>query len=206
MAVTTVPSATTIDPLASLPPATADAVRAELRAGERVAYAAVPVTALDAGTWGGMGVKSLVIVAIVALGFALLGSVALFTFGELSAFEFIRGILTPTCLLGITAVFIWYLRLARRIAAAGAYVVTDQRVILLETWPARAIRACESRDITEVYCWMISPKFGNIRLNAKATLDRTESRWYLPNPRACEAAMAALRDSSRSAADRQTAG
>ena len=84
------------DPLASLPAATADAVRAELRAGERVAYAAVPVTALDAGTWGGMGVKSLVIVAIVALGFALLGSVALFTFGELSAFEFIRGILTPT--------------------------------------------------------------------------------------------------------------
>lgn len=185
-------NASAADPLASLPATTSAAIRTELREGERVAYAAVPVTALDAGTWGGMGVKSMVVVAIVALGFALLGSVALFTFGEVSAFEFIGDILTPTCLLGMTAVFIWYLRLARRIAAAGAYVVTDQRVILLETWPARAMKACESRDIAEVYCWMISPKFGNIRLNGKATLDRTESPWYLPNPRACEAAMHAL--------------
>ena len=193
------------DPLASLPAATAEAVRAELRAGERVAYAAVPVTALDAGTWGGIGVKSMAVVAIIACGFALFGSIAVFIAGELRVHELIMGIFIPTCLLGMTAVFIWYLRLARRIAAAGAYVVTDQRVILLETWPARAMRACESRDITEVYCWMISPKFGNIRLNGKATLDRIESRWYLPNPRACEAAMAALRDSSRSVDGPQTA-
>ena len=192
-------------PLASLPAATADAVRAELRAGERVVYAAVPVTALDAGTWSGMGVKSMVAVAIVALGFALLGSVALLIYGEFSVFEFIRGILTPTCLLGITAVFIWYLRHARRRAAAGAFVVTDQRLILLETWPGHVARSFEARDITEVYYWMISPKFGNIRLNGKATLDRIESRWYVPNPLACETAVSALRGSSRSVDGPQTA-
>jgi hypothetical protein len=181
-----------VDTLADLPSATADAIRAELREGERVAYAAVPVTALDAGTWGGMGVKSMVVGAIIACGFALFGSIAVFIAGELRVHELIMGIFIPTCWLGMAWVFIWYLRLARRIAAAGAYVVTDQRVILLETWPARAMSACESRDITEVYCWMISPKFGNIRLNGKATLDRTESRWYLPHPRACEAAVREL--------------
>ena len=126
-------NASAADPLASLPATTSAAIRAELREGERVAYAAVPVTALDAGTWGGMGVKSMVVVAIIACGFALFGSIAVFIAGELRVHELIIGILTPTCLLGMTAVFIWYLRLARRIAAAGAYVVTDQRVILLET-------------------------------------------------------------------------
>ena len=189
---------------AGLPPATADALRAELRAGERVVYAAVPVTALDAGTWSGMGVKSLVAVAIVALGFALLGSVALLIYGEFSVLEFIRGILTPTCLLGITAVFIWYLRHARRRAAAGAFVVTDQRLILLETWPGHVARSFEARDITEVYYWMISPKFGNIRLNGKATLDRIESRWYVPKPLACEAALRALRACARVGIDPET--
>lgn len=193
---------------AGLPPATADALRAELRAelraGERVVYAAVPVTALDAGTWSGMGVKSLVIVAIVALGFALLGSVALLIYGEFSVLEFIRVILAPACLLGMTAVFIWYLRDARRRAAAGAFVVTDQRLILLETWPGHSARSFEARDITEVYHWMISPKFGNIRLNGKATLDRIESRWYVPKPLACEAALRALRACARVGIDPET--
>ncbi len=151
-----------------------------------------------------MGVKSLVIVAIVALGFALLGSVALLIYGEFSVFEFIRGILAPTCLLGITAVFIWYLRHARRRAAAGAFVVTDQRLILLETWPGHSARSFEARDITEVYHWMISPKFGNIRLNGKATLDRIESRWYVPKPLACEAALRALRACARVGIDPET--
>ena len=197
------PGAST-DPLASLPPATADAVRAELRADERVAYAAVPVTAPDAGTWSGMGVKSMLVVGIIASSVALLGSTALFIAGELRVSDLLMGIFTPTCLLGMTAVFISYLRNARRVAAAGGFVVTDQRLILLETWPIHAVRSFEGRDITEVYCWMISPKFGNIRLNGKATLDRTESRWYVPSPLACEEALRALQDFARRDVDPTT--
>ena len=162
-----------------------------------MAYAALPVTAIDAGTWSGMGVQSLAVIAIVALSVSLLGSIALFFAGEFGVFDLVSGIFTPTCLLGMLACFIWYLRHARRRAAAGAYVVTDQRLILLETWPSHVARSVEARDIIEVYCWMISPRFGDIRLDGKATLDQIEMRWYVPNPRACEAAIRRLRDFAR---------
>ena len=191
------PSVSPRDPLASLPVATADAVRAELHAGERVAYAAVPVTAIDAGTWGGMGLKSLAVIAIGASSVSLLGSIALFVAGEFSVFNLMNGIFMPTCVLGMLACHIWFVRHGRRRAADGAYVVTDQRLVLLETWPRHSARSFEARDITEVYYWMISPKFGNMRLNGKATLDQIEMRWYVPNPLACEAALRALQDFAR---------
>lgn len=62
------------------------------------------------------------------------------------------------------------------------------------TWPNWVARSVEACEIIEVYCWMISPRFGNIRLDGKATLDRIESRRYVLNPRACEAALRALRN------------
>lgn len=138
------------DPLAGLPGATADAVRAELRAGERVAYAGVPMTMYDAGDLRAQMISSFV--------------------------------------------------------PLSACVVTDQRAILLATWPSRSVLSIEARDITEVFCWIVSPKCGHVRFQGGIQSTEANSLMYVPNPRACEAAMAALRDSSRSAGALQTAG
>jgi hypothetical protein len=195
-----------IDPLASLPAATADAVRAELRAGERVAYAGVPMTMYDAGDLRARMVLFLVPLALVLMTGCILLLIPTLIFGWDGAANLVG--MTGVCL-GVEALMSadWFtMRNARRKAARSACVVTDQRAILLATSPSRSVLSIEARDITEVFCWIVSPKCGHVRFQGGVQSTEANSLMYVPNPRACEAAMAALRDSSRSAGALQTAG
>ena len=203
---TTAPSATATDPLANLPAATADAVRAELRAGERVAYAGVPMTMYDAGDLRARMVCFLMPLGLVLMIGCTIGLIASLNFDWETHSQFLvlsGGLLFSEVMMAND----WFtMRNARRKAARSACVVTDQRVILLATSPSRSVLSIEARDITEVFCWIVSPKCGHVRFQGGVQSTEANSLMYVPNPRACEAAMAALRDSSRSAADLQTAG
>jgi hypothetical protein len=195
-----------IDPLASLPAATADAVRAELRAGERVAYAGVPMSMYDAGDLRARMVWFLVPFALVLMTGCILLLIPTLIFGWDGAANLVG--MAGACLgaEALTAPEWFTMRDARRKAARSACVVTDQRAILLATWPTRSVLSIEARDITEVFCWIVSPKCGHVRFQGGVQSTEANSLMYVPNPRACEAAMAVLRDSSRSAGARQTAG
>jgi hypothetical protein len=204
--VTTAPSATATDPLANLPAATADAVRAELRAGERVAYAGVPMTMYDAGDLRARMVCFLMPLGLVLMIGCTIGLIASLNFDWETHSQFLvlsGGLLFSEVMMAND----WFtMRNARRKAARSACVVTDQRVILLATSPSRSVLSIEARDIAEVFCWIVSPKCGHVRFQGGVQSTEANSLMYVPNPRACEAAMAALRDSSRSAGALQTAG
>ena len=192
--------------LASLPAETAGAVRAELRAGEQVTYAAVPVPMPYAQFTPSVAALRRIELAAGALGLAcvVVAMVMLATAGFDSAY------LMPI-LIGfgpaIGAIGEWLrIRRVRRDAARSACVVTNQRAMLLETSPGRALRAVEARDIQEIYSWPTSAARGEIRFRGGAGSTDEPSCWFVPNPRSCEAAMRALTDSSRSAGAPQTAG
>jgi hypothetical protein len=193
------------DPLASLPAATADAVRAELRAGERVAYAGVPMTMYDAGDLRARMVSSLMPLGLVLMIGCTIGLIASLIFDWETHSQFL-GMSGGFLFVEVMMANDWFtMRNARRKAARSACVVTDQRAILLATWPSRSVLSIEARDITEVFCWIVSPKCGHVRFQGGVQSTEANSLMYLPNPRACEAAMAALRDSSRSVDGPQTA-
>ena len=193
------------DPLASLPAATADAVRAELRAGERVAYAGVPMTMYDAGDLRARMMCFFMPLGLVLMIGCTIGLIASLNFDWETHSQFLvlsGGLLFSEAMMAND----WFtMRNARRKAARSACVVTDQRAILLATSPSRSVLSIEARDITEVFCWIVSPKCGHVRFQGGVQSTEANSLMYVPNPRACEAAMAALRDSSRSVDGPQTA-
>lgn len=204
--VTTAPSATATDPLASLPAATVDAVRAELRAGERVIYAAAPVPMPYAQFTPSVAAQRRIELAAGTLGLVcvVVAAVMLATAGFDSSYVIPILIGFGPAIGGIVE---WLrIRRVRRDAAHSACVVTNQRTMLLEASPGRAVRAVEARDITEVYARSTSAARGEVRFRIGRGAHDEPSCWHVPNPRACEAAMTALRDSSRSAAAPQTAG
>lgn len=182
-----------IDPLASLPAATADAVRAELR----VAYAGVSISMYDAGDLRARMVWFLVPFALVLMTGCILLLIPTLIFGWDGAANLVG--MTGACLgaEALTAPEWFTMRDARRKAARSACVVTDQRAILLATWPTRSVLSIEARDITEVFCWIVSPKCGHVRFQGGVQSTEANSLMYVPNPRACEAAMLALRDAPR---------
>ncbi len=194
------------DPLASLPAATADAVRAELRAGERVAYAGVPMTMYDAGDLRARMVCFLMPLGLVLMIGCTIGLIASLIFDWETHSQFL-GMSGGFLFVEVMMANDWFtMRNARRKAARSACVVTNQRAILLATSPSRSVLSIEARDITEVFCWIVSPKCGHVRFQGGVQSTEANSLMYVPNPRACEAAMATLRDSSRSAGALQTAG
>ena len=194
------------DPLASLPAATADAVRAELRAGERVAYAGVPMTMYDAGDLRARMVCFLMPLGLVLMIGCTIGLIASLIFDWETHSQFL-GMSGGFLFVEVMMANDWFtMRNARRKAARSACVVTNQRAILLATSPSRSVLSIEARDITEVFCWIVSPKCGHVRFQGGVQSTEANSLMYVPNPRACEAAMATLSDSSRSAGALQTAG
>lgn len=185
------------DPLAGLPGATADAVRAELRAGERVAYAGVPMTMYDAGDLRARMVWFFVPLGLVLMIGCTIGLIASLSFDWETHSQFLGlsgGLLFSEVMMAND----WFtMRDARRKAARSACVVTDQRAILLATWPSRSVLSIEARDITEVFCWIVSPKCGHVRFQGGIQSTEANSLMYVPNPRTCEAAMRALWDAPR---------
>ena len=188
-----------------LPPDLEAGLRAELRPGEQVAFAAVPIASVDSGEPGWMMDRWLLPVLLFAFATLSVGSVLLLFFGEREWLDKI-----PTTMLAAVLALSAYVRFGsiraqRRKAASSTIAVTDQRLILLATWPSRSVLSIEARDITEVFCWIVSPKCGHVRFQGGVQSTEANSLMYVPNPRACEAAMAALRDSSRSVDGPQTA-
>lgn len=197
---------TSADELNSLPAETAGAVRAELRAGEQVTYAAVPVPMPYAQFTPSVAVLRRIELAAGALGLAcvVVAMVMLATAGFDSAY------LMPI-LIGFGpasgAILEWLrIRRVQREAARSAYVVTNQRAILLETSPGRAVRAVDARDITEVYARSTSAARGEVRFRVGAGKHDESWSWYVTNPRACEAAMRGLTAPSCSAGVPRTEG
>ena len=186
------PSVSASDPLASLPAATADAVRAELRAGERVAYAAVPAPRPYAQftPLAALSKRFEPIFAAVGSLFAVISVTMLLVDG------FDYDLLLPVVMapgLVLFGLFEWMrVRGVRRKAESSACLVTDQRAILLETAPERAVHAVEARDISEVYCWPASSASGEIRFRIGDAPNAEPTLWVVPDPRACEAAMRSL--------------
>jgi hypothetical protein len=187
-----------------LPPRLESALRGELRSGEQVAFAAVPIAAVDSGEPRWVMDRWLPPVLLVALTTLFVGSVLLLFFGEREWLDKI-----PTTMLAAALALSAYvrsgsIRAQRRKAAASVTAVTDRRVILLSTAPERSVLSIEARDLDEVYCRMVSPKCGHVRFAGGLASTEANALMYVPNPRACEAAMVALRDSSRSAAGLRT--
>ena len=200
------PSVSPRDPLASLPVATAAAVRAELRAGERVAYAAVPAPMPYAQFTPAVAraKRFELIAAAVGILLAVISVILLLVDGFDTA-VLLPLLLAPSLALG--GLFEWMrVRSVRRNAESSACLVTDQRAILLETAPVRAVHAVEARDISEVYCWPASAASGEVRFRIGDAPNAEPTLWVVPDPLACEAALRAITGSSRSAADPQTAG
>jgi hypothetical protein len=184
--------------LASLPAETAGAVRAELRAGERVAYAAVPIPMPYAQFTPAIArVKRFELIAAGAgTALAVISVIMLLVDGFDSVF-LIPLLVAPSMALG--GLFEWMrVRSVRRKAESSACLVTDQRAILLETAPERSVHAVEARDIREVYCWPTSAASGEIRFRVGDPPNAEPFRWHVPNPHACEAAMRALQARSNS--------
>ena len=186
------PSVSPRDPLASLPVATAAAVRAELRAGERVAYAAVPAPLPYAQFTPAVARAKRFELITAPIGTL----VAVISVTMLLVDGFDSGFLLPLLLapsLVLAGLFEWMrVRGVRRKAESSACLVTDQRAILLETAPVRAVHAVEARDISEVYCWPASAASGEVRFRIGDAPNAEPTLWVVPDPRACEAAMRSL--------------
>jgi hypothetical protein len=194
------PSVSPRDPLASLPAATATAVRAELRAGERVAYASVPLPLPYAQFTPVVALGKRFAPGAAAVGTLLaVISVILLLVDGFETLLLLPLLLVPG--LALRGLLEWMrVRSVRRKAESSACLVTDQRAILLETAPERTVNAVEARDISEVYCWPASTAIGEIRSRIGNAPNAEPTLWVVPDPRACEAAMRALQARAGSAA------
>ena len=180
------------DVVASLPSASADALRCELRPGETVAWAEVPFSRDSAGDFAARIGRVLLTIAFLLFFSAFAGQIALVAVGATVWWRALPHLALPVVLLGFTWA-IWRARAAsRRLAASSVLAVTDQRVLRVATWPAQSVRSIEARDITEVFCWIVSEQCGNVRLAGSAASSEANALMYVPNPRACEAAIRAL--------------
>lgn len=179
--------------LAQLPAETAAAVRAELAIGERVVYAGVPRSAFDSGDltarlrgplllWPGLAVSL----------FAWIIGVVLLAIGSVGAFQGAVDLFMPTLLVGGFGAALVEARRTRRKAASSVWVVTDRRALSITTWPERSAVSITPDSIEEVYCWVVSPLCGHVRFRSGIRSTQANALMYVPNPRACEAAMRAL--------------
>lgn len=179
-------------PFDGVPADTAAALRAELRPDERVTFASVPLSAHDAGDLGARLRNWLIPVELVILALVLIGDAIMIVLGELQARHWLPSVVTPAVLTLLMLDQYFRARTDRRKAAGSVYAVTDQRVIVLATWPERSVLTIEPRDIEEVYCWTVSPACGNVRFRAGLRSTDANALMHVPDPRACAAAMSAL--------------
>ena len=182
-----------------LPPHLESALRGELRPGEQVAFAAVPIAAVDSGEPRWVMDRWLLPVLLVAFATLFVGSVLLLYFGDRGWLDKIPKTMLAAALALSAYVRFGSIRAQRRKAASSITAVTDQRVILLSTWPERSVLSIEARDITEVFCWTVSPKCGHFRFAGGLASTEANALMYVPNPRACETALRELQ--ARSSGD-----
>lgn len=182
-----------------LPPSLEASLRAELRPGEQVSFAAVPMTRFDSGELLGMLEKWAVPIALSLVLIAFVGSVILLVAGEFDFRDVLERLALPSVLSMTMFMALLRNRDQRRKAARSVYAVTDQRVILLSTWPERSVLSVEGRGIREVYRWPVSPKCGHVRFAGGLVSSEANALMYVPNPRACEAAMRELQARSSAA-------
>lgn len=175
-----------------LPAELEHALRAELRPDERVVFAAVPLGAPDAGDLTARLRLRLVPAALGLAALILVGQIALIVAGEYDLPPAATAVLVPSALLLVMSAEFRRIRAARRTAAGSVLAVTDQRAIILATVPIRSIRSIEAREIDEVYRWTVSPACGHVRFRSATRADEVNALMFVPDPRACEAAMRAL--------------
>lgn len=179
-----------------LPPRLEAAVRAELRAGEVVAYARSPLSMHEDGPWSarlvwvfmalgpivaaGMLISALLATAEVVSGarpldwdFAVVLLGAVFT--ALAASGDVRGIVRD-----------------RRRSRRSAVVVTNQRILIVHTWPARTVLAWEGHEITQCVRTPHTTRCGHVRFLDGLYSHEGNALMRVPDPHACAAAVGAL--------------
>ena len=191
------------DALARLAPAAADAVRATLAPGERIAYAGAPLSPHDAGDWTARIRGASVVVAFVASLLGAGGQVVLIATGETPVWKGLLDILLPAILFLGAGATLAKIRLDRRKAAASAVVVTDRRAILVsppdwatsasqERRPGPTVLTIGPEDIDEIFRWTVSPKCGHVRFSGGIRSTHANALMFVPDAAACETAMRAV--------------
>ena len=130
-----------------LTPALLAALRAQLTADERLAWAASPEPAAFARKSRGVGTRDALV--ILGGGYATIGAVVM----ALRTGHWLWLSVPITLLACGVAWFLiarWIQGRARKSRAGTAYALTTRRALILETYPSRAVRALALEEITDV--------------------------------------------------------
>ena len=179
-----------------LPTAVDAAVRAELRAGEVVAYARSPLSMHEDGPWSARLVwVRMALGPIVATGTlvkALLARAEIVSGARPLDWDF------AVLLLGAFFLSLagwgdaWGIARDRRRARRSAVVVTNQRILIVHTWPARTVLAWEGHEITRCVRTAHTTRCGHVRFLDGLYSHEQNVLMRVPDPHACAAAVGAL--------------
>ena len=179
-----------------LPTAVDAAVRAELRAGEVVAYARSPLSMHEDGPWSARLVWVFMalgpIVALGALGSALLAAAEVLSGARPLDWDFAVLLLGAFFLSLAAWGDAWGIVRDRRRARRSAVVVTNQRILIVHTWPECSVLAWEGHEITQCVRTPHTTRCGHVRFLDGLYSHERNALMRVPDPKACAAAVSAL--------------
>ncbi|MCX5651220.1 MAG: hypothetical protein NTU45_07505 [Planctomycetota bacterium] len=172
------------------------ALRAELRAGEVVAYARSPLSMHEDGPWSARLVWAFMalgpIVAAGTLVKALLATAEVVSGARPLDWDF------AVLLLGAFFLSLagwgdaWRIARDRRRSRRSAVVVTNQRILIVHTWPARSVLAWEGNEIRQCVRTPHTTRCGHVRFLDGLYSNEQNALMRVPDPHACAAAVGAL--------------
>ncbi|MBI1302853.1 MAG: hypothetical protein GC172_03575 [Phycisphaera sp.] len=179
-----------------LSPELDDAVRAQLRPGERIAYARSPFSEHDDGSLVARLTAGLVVVgplvALGSLGEFVVEASSVVSGTKDAGWDLVRSLVT----LVVVAFTVWRevdrYRHARRAARNSAAVVTTERILMVSTWPTPAVSAWEARDIVQCVRTPYNARCGHVRFLSGLYSHEGNALMRVPLPEACASAIGAL--------------
>jgi len=179
-----------------LPTAVDAAVRAELRAGEVVAYARSPLSMHEDGPWSARLVWVFLSLGPIfvagLLGLALIATAEVVSGTRPLDWDFAVVLLGAVFTALAASGDVWGIVRGRRTARRSAVVVTNQRILIVHTWPARTVLAWEGHEITQCVRTPHTTRCGHVRFLDGLYSHDGNALMRVPDPHACAAAVGAL--------------